>query len=242
MERGIGAGRAGPRLGVEVQHRVTEAGFRVGPPPAHRRVGVDLVDAALHPADAAPGQLVAHGVGQRLGGRLAVHGVAVVVEQGVERPELQPAVDAQDRPARRPQATAPQLPGLRMGRGHGELVSVRRLTAEAVGPAGPQRLPGLVEPVEDLDPPVGQVLELLIQVGQLHSEFVALRLEPDPALVGDALDLPERLSAEAHLERLLGGRTGGRKGPDLVQVHRGLVRGWWCGRSSPGGRRPAMAP
>jgi len=246
VERGPAAGRTGPGLGLERIERIDEVGFLVAPGPAPPCVGVDLVDAALDPADSAPSHLVAHGIGERLGRGLAVDRVPVVVEQDVQRPEREAPVGAEDRPAARSERASPQLDGIGVGGWHGQLVGVGRLTPVAVRPAWPEGLPGVVEAVDDLDAACGQHLELPIGVGELHPELVTVGLEAEASLVRDLRDPPEGLPpGQARLLSPLG-CCGGGSGwcwRRFVAVH-----GWprrssgdcaMEGRALEGGREPA---
>lgn len=186
------SGSSRPRLGVERQCGVDEVGFRVGPPAAERGIRIDLVDATSDAAHPTALDLVSHRVGDRLGRGGAVHGVPVVVQEGMERAERQTPVHPQDRPTAGAEPPAPELDRLGVRRRHRKLLSIRRLPAYAVGPAGPECVSGVVEAPEYLDPPVRHRCEIPVELRELHPEQVALGLEVDPVLPGNSLDLPER--------------------------------------------------
>jgi len=110
----------------------------------------------------------------------------------MERTERQTPVHPQDRPTAGAEPAAPELDRLGVGGRHGELLGIRGLPTYAVGPAGPECVPCVVEAPEDLDPPVRHRREIPVELRELHPEQVALGLEVDPVLPGNSLDLPER--------------------------------------------------
>lgn len=223
VEGGIAAGGTGPGLWLLVPQRVDQVGFLVGAPPAPWRVGVDLVHTSDDPPYPSALDLVAHGVGEGLGGRPAVDAVAVVVEEGVERPQRQPPVHAEDGSARRSEAAPPEFDRFGMGRRHREVLGIGWLAAHAVRPPAPQRFVEFVELVEDRDAAARQLLELPVEVGELHPQDVALGLELAPPLVRDLLALAQRLRAAEALALLALGAGDDPSHMVVVLVRVGVV-------------------
>lgn len=144
-------GSVGPGLWVVGLHRVDQVGLVVLAPAAAGSVGIDLVHASSDPADPASGHLVAHRIGERLGGRAAVDLVPVVVQQGVQRPQREAAVLAKDGAAARTQAAPPHLDRLRKHGREWDLLGVGGLASGSVRRAGPELVSELVEAADHLD-------------------------------------------------------------------------------------------
>lgn len=212
-------GSVGPRFGVVGLHRVDQVGLVVFAPAAARGVGVDLVHASSDPADPASGHLVAHRIGERLGGRAAVDLVPVVVQQGVQGPQREAAMLSKDGATARTQAAPPQLDRLRKHGWEGDLLGVGGLASGSVSGAGPQLVSELIEAADHLDPARGERVQFSICVGQLHHQLGTLGLEPDPIVPQHSLDPPQRLVLAVPL---LGSSPGGTdRGSDrVVDVHR----------------------
>jgi hypothetical protein len=201
IEGGGGAGGGGPGVGVAVEVRVDEVGFGAALAAAGGRVRFDLVDASGDAADPALVDLVAHRIGEGLGRGGTGDHVPVVVEVDVQRPEREATVLAEDGPAAGAEVSSPERDRFGVGRRHRELVCVGRTAAAAVRCWGPQGVARLVEALEHLETLGGQCRELLVGVGELQAEQVALRLELDPVLARDVLGLAER-SVPAPVEPL----------------------------------------
>lgn len=154
----------------------------------------------------------------------------------MEAPEGEAPVDPEDRPARGAEVAAPQFDGLGVGGGHGQFFGIRGLTSYAVGPRRPQLVAQVIELLEEVDASAGQRGEVLVHLCELHPEHLAPGLEPQSALVRDALDLPQGLALSVLLPQFA--LRGCSEGAGFVvgAAHGGLASAVVGCRSSVEGR------
>jgi hypothetical protein len=96
------AGMSDPRCGVVVEPGIFERWFLPAEPSGGGLAVSDGVDRSADPLESSEPHLVAHRIGEALGGPAAVDLVAVVVDPGVEVTESKRTVTAQDRSRRGP--------------------------------------------------------------------------------------------------------------------------------------------
>jgi hypothetical protein len=130
---------------------------------ADAEAGSKLVGAALGTTNPVLGELVAHGVGERLHGTGTVDGVAVQVEQGVELVEPEAAVALQQGQAGGAEGSADQHRGVALRRWRRWLVVTGRAAAVAPLGARPEAIAGGAERVEDLEAARGESLEIGVE-------------------------------------------------------------------------------
>jgi hypothetical protein len=152
---------------IEVGGGIDEVGLPSHPSSGSFEVGVQRVGAARHPDGSAPRDLVAHGVGERLGRVVARDGVAVVVQEAVQGAQGQDAVAAEEGDAGGSQAAAPELERIVDGRWERGLLDAGWPATSMVGRAGPEVLTDLVELVEQPEARAGEVVQLVVGGGEL---------------------------------------------------------------------------
>lgn len=196
--------------------------------------GVDLVDGAPDPPGPAGADLVAHGVGQGLRGVVAGDGVAVVVEQGVERPEAEGAVTTQHGASGPAKGSTGHRPGVGLDRGQGRLTDGRRAAALLAGDDGPQLVSQLIGAAERRETATGDSEDLLLARVDVVEGLVSFDLELEAPLAGQAG--PPAVGVEgAAGDRRVGLRAGARPGGGGGERLGEPVTSWCKGRSWPMG-------
>ncbi|MBX3285734.1 MAG: hypothetical protein KF703_10360 [Actinobacteria bacterium] len=169
---------------VEVEPRVDERRLLPAEPGGGGVVVGDGVDGPFDPPEAAEGDLVAHGVGEALGGPRAVDLVPVVVDPGVQRPQGERAVLAQDGAGEVAQGSAGDAAGVGLCRWDRGLVGRRWSAALVLRVHRPQELAAVVEVVEGVEALAGEPVDLGVDLGEPCEVLVAGDLELETAVGG----------------------------------------------------------
>lgn len=111
--------------------------------------------------------LVAHGIGEGLGGCGTCDRVAVVVQGGVELAQLERPVAGDQLQGRAAQARPPELDRVVVRWGQGRFLHAGRTAARPMGRAGPDLFSELVEAVQRKEALHADLVELLVHLCQL---------------------------------------------------------------------------
>jgi len=142
---------------------------------------IRLVDAALDATDVLVGDLVSHGVGQRLHGSAGVDAVAVEVQERVELGEALGAVAAQDGDARRSERSSAQVAMLGRQRPERGLAVHRGAATVGLVDDRPELVSQQLELFDDSDARVVQGEQVVIAGLQPVEQLEPLLLDPGEA-------------------------------------------------------------
>ena len=159
--------------------------------------GFDGVDAPADPHGSARLDLVAHGVGQDLGGVDAVDHVAVLVEAGVELRQGEGAVAAQDSQRCGSEGPTGDGPGVGLDRGQRRAAYRRGTTALVVRDDWPQPVTDGVGLNQVGHPSGGELVDRRLDAPDGVEEAVPLHLQLDPLGQGEAGPPPVQPQAPA---------------------------------------------
>lgn len=169
---------------VGVEPRVDEprgrGGFGAG-----SAVGRRCVNAPPDPDGSARFCLVAHGVGQHLGGVDAVDHVAVLVEASVEVRQSEVAVPVEDAQSGRSKGPPGDGAGIRLDRWQRWTADRRRSTTLVVGNDGPQAVTNGIGLGQVAHPISSQTIDGRFDAPDRMQEAISLDLEFDPLGQGD---------------------------------------------------------
>jgi hypothetical protein len=217
------------------------------PTTARLEVGLDAVDAAADPLGPFAGDLVAHGVGQRLDRGGTRQPVAVPVQELVQLSQRQRSVAGEDGEARGPEATPGQQLGPGRKRRQRRLVVVRGSTPLLPRDDRPEQVPRLVELIDQRPAFGGQRLDLGVDDVQPFEQIASLHVKVDPDPDVQARDGPGvdrrvlrrrwRRRGDPSVERLESGGVGGCHCGSLPRVWTGGGAAAGPRRRPPGGRR-----
>ncbi len=158
---------------------------------AHEPVGGsargDGVDAVSNSTETTAANLVGHGVGQHFGWVGAVDFIAVLMEDRMQLGERQLLVAAKVGPGSRPQVSAPEQAGIRVGRWHRPAARGRRAPAQPAWVDRPELVPKLIGPTQKGHPLVGLFSHGVVQ-GVHGAEH--------PLVFGDQIGPSSRTRAE----------------------------------------------
>ncbi|CAN5192927.1 hypothetical protein BH20ACT3_BH20ACT3_00320 [soil metagenome] len=186
-----------------------------------RGIGVDVAGTAhgVHTSANAKGPLGAHlmseGIGQCLGGRGGGRDgdpVAVVVDEGVDRPKLQDAVMTQDGHGHLSEGTTGDGAGIRLDRRRRGRAGRRRSPVLVVGNDRPQLVPDVVDGRQGVETFPGECAQLGLDLPGAMEELVAALVEGEPGSIRQARPHPVEAQTPSGDTRVRGPRTGGGAG------------------------------
>ncbi|CAN5762751.1 hypothetical protein BH10ACT1_BH10ACT1_08440 [soil metagenome] len=179
-----------------VEPGVAERGFEAAVPAGGGLVGGDGVDGPFDALQAAFGDLPAERVREGFDRVRVVDDVAVVVEPGVDRPQGERTVTAEQGAAGLAQGATADGASVGLGRRDGAFAHGGWSAALVVGDPRPELLAPLVDAGEGFESTSGELVHLAVDLVELGEELVSLDLEGDPP---HAVDLrPAAAVGQAH--------------------------------------------